>query len=113
MPSVSRQYQEFILDLLRPLGPTARRMFGGVGLFHSGAMFGLLSGEMFFLRVDDTTRGRFERAGSTPFSYTRSGKEVSLSAYYVVPEDLLDQQDELLQWARDAVIVARAAQRRR
>jgi DNA transformation protein len=111
--SVSRQYQEFIVDLLRPLDPTARRMFGGVGLFHGGAMFGLLSRETFYLRVDEATRGRFERAGSAPFTYTRAGKQVSLGAYYVVPEDLLDRQDELVQWARDAVTVARAAQRRR
>jgi DNA transformation protein len=111
--SVSRQYQDFILDLLGPLDPAARRMFGGVGLFHGGAMFGLLSREALYLRVDDSTRERFERAGSAPFSYTRSGKEVSLSAYYVVPVDLLDRQDKLLQWARDAVAVARAVRRRR
>jgi TfoX/Sxy family transcriptional regulator of competence genes len=37
---------------------------------------------------------------------------VSLSAYYAVPEELFDQPDELLQWARDAVTVARAAHRR-
>jgi DNA transformation protein and related proteins len=111
--SVNRQYQDFVLDLLGPLDPVARRMFGGVGLFHGGAMFGLLSRDVFYLRVDDGTRGRFEHAGSAPFSYVRAGKQVSLSAYYVVPEDLLDRQDELVQWARDAVAVARAAQRRR
>jgi DNA transformation protein and related proteins len=110
--SVSRQYQDFILDLLGPLDPVARRMFGGVGLFHGGAMFGLLSREALYLRVDDSTRGRFERAGSAPFSYTRAGRQVSLGAYYIVPEDLLDRQDELVQWAREAVTVARTAQRR-
>ncbi len=110
--SVSRQFQDFILDLLGPLDPVARRMFGGVGLFHGGAMFGLLSRETVYLRVDDSTRGRFECAGSAPFSSTRAGRQVSLGAYYIVPEDLLDRQDELVQWAREAVAVARAAQRR-
>jgi DNA transformation protein len=110
--TVSRGYQALILDLLADLDPAARRMFGGVGLFHSGVMFGLLVRDTMFLRVDDTTRERFETAGSRPFSYTRAGREVSLSAYYAVPEDLMDRQDELLQWARDAVIVARATRRR-
>lgn len=41
MSSVSPQFQAFILDLLAPL---ARRMFGGVGLFRNGVMFGLLCG---------------------------------------------------------------------
>ena len=113
MPSVSRQFQDFILDLLAPLGPTARRMFGGVGLFHGGVMFGLLVRDTFYLRVDDRTREQYERAGSTAFSYMRGDRMVSIAAYYAVPEGLLDQPDELLQWARDAIGAARAAKRRR
>jgi DNA transformation protein len=84
-------------------------MFSGVGLFHGGVMFGLLVRETMYLRVDNITRERFEHAGSQPFSYRRGEREVSLSAYYVVPEDLLDRQDELLQWTRDAVEAARRA----
>jgi DNA transformation protein len=110
--TVSRRYQDFILDLLGPLDPAPRRMFSGVGLFHGGVMFGLLVRDMLYLRVDDSTRGRFERADSRPFSYTRGGRQVSLSAYWMVPEELCDQQDELLEWARDAVTAARAARRR-
>jgi DNA transformation protein len=111
--SVSPHYQELILDLLSSLNPVARRMFSGVGLFHGGVMFGMLARDVFYLRVDNSTRRRFEDAGSQPFSYTRAGKQVSLSAYYVVPEELLDRQDELLQWSRAAITAARAAHRRR
>ena len=107
--AVSRGFQDFILDLLGPLDPVSRRMFSGVGLFHGGVMFGLLVRDAMYLRVDDTTRERFEGAGSRPFSYRRGEREVSLSAYYVVPEDLLDRQDELLQWTRDAIASARRA----
>jgi DNA transformation protein len=107
--AVSRGFQAFILDLLGPLDPLPRRMFSGVGLFHGGVMFALLVRDTMYLRVDDTTRERFERAGSRPFSYQRGEREVSLSAYYVVPEDLLDRQDELLQWTCDAIATARRA----
>jgi DNA transformation protein len=107
--AVSRGFQDFILDLLGPLDPVSRRMFSGVGLFHGGVMFGLLVRDAMYLRVDDTTRERFEGVGSRPFSYRRGEREVSLSAYYVVPEDLLDRQDELLQWTRDAIASARRA----
>ena len=113
MPSVSRQYQEFILDLLTPLAPLPRRMFSGVGLFHSGVMFGLLVREAFYLRVDERTRGKFEDAGSGPFTYDRAGRAVSLTAYYEVPEGLLDQPEELLVWARDAIDAARSVKKRR
>ena len=97
------------MDLLGPLEPMPRRMFSGVGLFHSGAMFGLLVRDTMYLRVDEMTRERFEQAGSEPFSYQRGERQVSLSAYYVVPADLLDQPDELLQWAREAIATARRA----
>jgi len=113
MASVTRQYQDFILDLLAPLDPLPRRMFSGVGLFQDGVMFGLLVRDTFYLRVSDATRAEFERAGSGPFSYNRAGRMVSLAAYYEVPEGLLDQPDELLQWARDAIAAARAVKRRR
>jgi DNA transformation protein len=109
MPNVSTGFQDFVLDLLGPLDPMPRRMFSGVGLFHGGAMFGLLVRDTMYLRVDDTTRERFEHAGSEPFSYRRGDRQVSLSAYYGVPEDLLDWQDELLQWARGAIEAARRA----
>lgn len=105
--AVSRGFQEFVLDLLGPLDPLPRRMFGGVGLFYGGLMFGLLVRETMYLRVDDDTRERFERVGSRPFSYMRGEREVSLAAYYLVPDDLLDRQDELVQWARDAIGTAR------
>jgi DNA transformation protein and related proteins len=109
MPGVSRGFQDFILDLVGPLHPVPRRMFSGVGLFHDGVMFGLLVRDTFYLRVDDGTRERFERAGSAPFSYMRGERQVSLSAYYGVPEDLLDRQDELQRWARGAIEAARRA----
>jgi DNA transformation protein and related proteins len=107
--AVNRGFQDFILDLLEPIQPMPRRMFSGVGLFHAGVMFGLLVRDTMYLRVDDMTRGQFERVGSSPFTYQRGEREVSLSAYYVVPAELLDRQDELLQWARDAIAAAQRA----
>ncbi len=65
----------FLLDLLAPLGPvSARRMFGGVGLFHAGMMFGLVARDELFLKVSDANRPNYEAAGEAPFSYdTKSG----------------------------------------
>ena len=107
--AVSQGFQDFILDLLAPLAPLPRRMFSGVGLFHGGVMFGLLVREAMYLRVDEATRADFEQIGSTAFTYRRGEREVSLSAYYVVPADLLDRPDELLQWSRNAIAASRRA----
>jgi DNA transformation protein len=111
--AVSHNFQNFILDLLAPLNPVPRRMFSGVGLFHGGVMFALLVRDAMYLRVNDATRGRFEQAGSRPFSYRRGERQVSLPAYWILPEDLLDQHDDLLQWVGDAINAARTARRQR
>ncbi len=48
----------------------------------------------------------FDQAASAPaFSYNRQGRNVDLP-YRRVPEDLLDQPDELLPWARAALAAA-------
>jgi DNA transformation protein len=106
---VSQEFQAFILDLLAPLNPVARRMFSGVGLFRDGVMFGLLARDSMHLRVDARSRERFEAAGSAPFTYNRAGRTVSIESYYALPDGLLDQPDELQDWARDAIGAALAA----
>ena len=107
--AVTPAFRDYVLDLLAPLHPTAKRMFGGVGIMRNGTMFALLSRDELYFRVDDTTRTRFEAAGCTPFGYNRAGRDVVIASYYAVPPDLYDQSEELLTWANEA---AAAAQRR-
>ena len=56
LPDVSGpdKFTAFLLELLGPLGPvSARRMFGGVGLFHGGNMFGLIARDELYLKVGE------------------------------------------------------------
>jgi DNA transformation protein len=110
---VGAEFQDFVLDLLAPLRPTARRMFGGVGIMRNGLMFALLSDDTMYFRVDEHTRRRFEEAGSSPFRYHRAGREVAIASYYAVPDALYDEPDTLLAWARDATAAAQAVPRPR
>lgn len=105
--TISHEYLEFIIDQLAPLGRlSTRRMFGSVGIYCDGLMFALLeTDQQFFIKVDDVTRSRFEDAGFSRFTYQAKGKEISLS-YYAVPESMIDNQDELLLWARLGVDAA-------
>ncbi len=103
---VGAEFRAFILDLLHPLHPTSRRMFGGIGIMRDGLMFALLSNDTMYFRVDEQTRPRFTEAGCRSFRYHRSGREVSIETYYTVPDSLYDQQDALLDWARQAIEAA-------
>ena len=79
-------FTAFLLELLAPLGPvSARRMFGGVGLFHGGMMFGLIARDELFLKVSDANRPSYEAAGEAPFSYdTKHGVHTLQSGTGVV-----------------------------
>ncbi len=101
MPRQS-EFLDMVLELLEPLGGvTARRMFGGLGLFRDGRMFGLMADDTLYLKSDDVNRPDFEAAGVGPFTYTRKGRDIALS-YHETPAELFDDGDALCDWARAA-----------
>ena len=102
----------FLLELLAPLGPVAaRRMFGGVGLFQGGRMFGLIARDEVFLKVGDSNRAAYEAAGEAPFSYQTKAGRNTIGSYWRCPPDLLDDADTFRVWARLAIEAASAAAR--
>ncbi len=102
----------YLLELLAPLGPvSARRMFGGVGLFRAGLMFGLIANEELFLKVGDTNRQAFEAAGESPFTYDTKNGTHTIGSYWRCPPELLDDAETLQTWARQAIDAALIAGR--
>lgn len=92
-------YADFILETLRPWRPvSARRMFGGHGIYHAGVMFALIADGQLFLKVDDESRPDFEAAGLGPFVYEAKGRRVALS-YYQAPDAMLDESEVAREWA--------------
>ena len=102
----SAGFAAFVLDQLDELGEvTARKMFGGVGLYSGGVFFAIIARDTLYLKVDEQTRGAFEAAGSAPFRpYGTRGGTIR---YYSVPLAVLESAPELTRWAREAVKVAR------
>ncbi|ABW65975.1 TfoX/Sxy family protein [Desulfosudis oleivorans] len=101
---VSNEFLIFVLDQLAEWGGvTARKMFGGAGLYRDGRMFGLIAGDVVYLKVDDSNREAFVRAGSSAFK-PFADKPVSLS-YYEVPPDVLEVPEELIDWAARSLAV--------
>lgn len=97
----------YLLELLSPLGAVAaRRMFGGVGLFRGGLMFGLIVRDELFLKVGDTNRPAYVAAGEAPFSYDTKHGTHTLGSYWRFPPELLDDPEAFQAWAREAVEVA-------
>jgi DNA transformation protein len=105
---VSSDYLQYVLEQLARLPRvTSRRMFGGIGMYSDGVFFGIIASDTVFFKVDDSTRERYVERGSEPFRPYKDRPEVSMS-YFQVPAEILEDADELVPWARDAVRAAAA-----
>ena len=104
----SDSFAEFLREQLAPLGRVSmRRMFGKTGVFCDGLMFGMVTDNMLYLRVDDLNRVAFEEAESSPpLNYKKKRSTIDLS-FWRAPERLFDEPDELVAWARLALAAAR------
>lgn len=107
------QFLSYVRDQLRRWAPVEiRRMFGGHGVFRGNTMFALIHADVLYLRTDDGNRDDFAAAGMTAFTYERGAKTVSLG-YHEVPADVLEDGENLAQWAARAFAAAeRQAQKK-
>src|SRR5262245_57976371 len=110
----SDSFAEFLREQLAPLGRiTIRRMFGKGGVFCDGLTLEMVTDDTLYRLVDEHHRAAFKEAESAPpLSYEKQGRSITL-AFWRVPERLLDEPEELLAWAREALAAAgRVAARR-
>ncbi|MEO5686030.1 MAG: TfoX/Sxy family protein [Burkholderiaceae bacterium] len=97
-------------ELLSPLGRTSsRRMFGGHALYIDDLCMALIIQDTLYLKVDDTHRALFEKAGCRPFTYAGKNDEVHVMSYYTAPDEAMESPAEMMPWARRALAAAVAA----
>jgi DNA transformation protein len=104
---MANSHPEFVTFLLTELGGlcdlTARRFFGGWQLRANNVQFAIVMSGTLFFRVEGELREILEEGGSRPFSYAKSGKQVSVSKYMSAPEGALDDLDLLKSWVRRVI----------
>ncbi len=105
------EYVAFLLDVLQVIGPvTAKRMFGGYGIFLHGLMFALVVDDILYLKTNADTITDFTSRGLLPFSYQKQGKTQHIN-YYQCPEDALDDEEVMQVWANKAYHCALSAKK--
>ena len=82
-------------------------MFGGAGLYREGIMFAVVADDVAYLKVDDSNREDFLRAGSAPFEPYPDKIKTTIRTYFEIPADVLENSDELAKWAERSWAVAR------
>ena len=83
--SRSSEFVEFVVENLQALGPVCpKRMFGGYGIFMDGLMFGLITDDTLYFKVDALNDAAFEGLGLAHFKYHRKDKVIRMS-YRLAP----------------------------
>lgn len=100
------EFTDYLVELFEGFGTvSARRMFGGYGLYHQGLMFALVADETLYLKTDAATKPTFVARGLPAFEYNKGSKQVRLS-YFQAPEEALEDPDIATQWAQLAYSAA-------
>ena len=107
-----KQLADDMIERLAPLGPLgAKPMFGAISIRKDGVMLGFVHDERLYLKVDQVGIERFERLGGVPFSYDSGRGTVISRSTWSVPNEILNDSLELLEWAERAISIATEAKR--
>ena len=102
MRSARNEFVDYVVELMSGWAAvSARRMFGGYGLYREGLMFALIVEDELFFKTDANNVAQFERAGSRPFVYQSQARTVQLS-YWSAPVASLDSPADMGEWCRTA-----------
>jgi len=94
-------FRDYILDQLSGVNSVASRsMFGGHGLYQGPVFFGILWKGRLYFKTDEQTLALYRDRGMRPFQ--PSAKQ-TLKNYYEVPVDILEDPDQLSDWAQNAI----------
>ncbi len=101
MNAKDESLRDFVLDQLVGLDDVeARRMFGGYGLYRDETFFGIVHKGKLFFKIDESTVGEYRKRQMKPF---RPNAKQALKSYYQVPVDVMEDADELCEWAVKAI----------
>ena len=104
-------FADFILDQLGGLPDIdCRAMFGGHGIYQDEIFFGIVAKGRLYFKTNAGSAVLYRRRRMKPF---RPNAKQTLKNYYEVPVKVLEDRDELAEWATRAIEVAREASHRR
>lgn len=99
-------FKDFVLDQLTDLRSViCRGMFGGYGLYCRDRFFGIIHKSRLYFKVTDGTRSQYQSHGMSPF---RPNAKQTLTSFYEVPVEIIEQAEALVEWATNAVSAASA-----
>jgi DNA transformation protein and related proteins len=107
---VQDQYLAYVLEQLAGLGSLrSNRMFGGIGLYSRELFFGLIDDDTLFFKTDESNIAPY-RERSMPRFMPFPDRPEAVLGYHQVPADVIEDAEQLVEWARKSVDVALRSQ---
>ena len=102
--SASPEFIQYVKELFVPLGIIHDGTFFGGFAFKSGTkQFAMIMGNTLYFCVNEHTRPKYIKSEMEPFSYSTKNGIVKVKKYYSAPEDLFEDQEKLIVWAKEAI----------
>ena len=110
MVATRNEFVDYVVELMSGWAVvSARKMFGGYGLYREEVMFALIVEDELFFKSDANNVTEFERAGCRPFVYQSQTRSIQMS-YWSAPAASLDSSVEMGEWCQSAYGAALRAQ---
>ena len=102
MKNYKNEFLQYALDLFSPLGRlTSKTLFGGNAILKNNITFAMVFDGSIYLKTNKNTVKKYLDLNSKPLSYKKNNKTIKLR-YYEIPVEILDEEDQLIQWAIEA-----------
>ena len=104
--ALSEDHINYILDQLAGVDEVShRKMFGGVGIFKEGKMFGMLNNKgALLMKVDDSNIQDYLDRDMLPFTHDKN--KTAKMPYYEVPAEVIEHRQQLKLWAEKSIEIA-------
>lgn len=101
---LNASFVKHALEAMTAVAPISyRRIFNGIGIYHLGVQFAIILHEHIYFRASEESRCLFE-ARQMPAFQPRGADMVSF--FFQLPEEILNQPEELKYWMRISVEAA-------
>jgi DNA transformation protein len=87
-------FHDFVVyDLMSSLPDiSSRTMMGGWCIYSNGIIFSLIMGNQVYFKAKGDLADKFISLGWTQFSYARPNNKIVKMCYWLVPDELIDNQ---------------------
>lgn len=100
MSSTRNEFATYVVELMSNWAAvSARKMFGGHGIYRDGMMFALIVGDELFFKADAINVAQFKSEDSHPFTYQSKDRVVEVS-YWSAPPACLESPPEMSEWCQ-------------